>query len=134
MGENPQLIIESICIVISIGAFNVCGIAVTKYASSAQRATIDSCRTLFIWIVSLGLGWETFFLGQLFGFIILVSGTLIYNEILVVPIEFMNKNTKENLEKKKDLERKSLLDKHNSDLKNSSIKDMAETDKNSGWY
>jgi drug/metabolite transporter (DMT)-like permease len=35
MSENPQLIIEAVCIVFSIGAFNVCGIAVTKYASAA---------------------------------------------------------------------------------------------------
>jgi hypothetical protein len=32
--------------------------------------------------------------GQLAGFVALVAGTLIYNEIWVLPCEFLNKNTK----------------------------------------
>ena len=88
--ENPQLIIEACGIIMSIGAFNVCGIAVTKYASAAQRSTIDTARTLFIWVCSLILGWETFIWGQFGGFIILTIGTLIYNEIIVLPCKICN--------------------------------------------
>jgi hypothetical protein len=94
MNDHPELIFEAIAIVFSIGCFNLCGISVTKYASSAQRSTIDTCRTLFIWLVSLYLGWENFYIGELFGFLLLVIGTLVYNEIFVVPIACLSRNTK----------------------------------------
>lgn len=38
---------------------------------------------------------------QLFGFILLVSGTLVYNEIVIVPFCGFDKNTKVALEKKR---------------------------------
>jgi len=28
--------------------------------SATSRTTIDACRTLLVWIVSLGLGWEVY--------------------------------------------------------------------------
>ena len=72
---------------------------ITKYASAAQRSVVDTSRTLVIWLVFLGLGKEKFLLGQLFGFAMLVTGALVYNEIVEVPIGFMSRNTKANLEK-----------------------------------
>ena len=69
----------------SIAFFNVCGITTTKVASAAQRATIDTSRTLIIWIMSCLLGLETFHWEAIFGFIFLVFGTLTYNEIIVLP-------------------------------------------------
>ena len=72
---------------------------ITKYASAAQRSTVDTCRTLIIWLVFLFLGKEKFLYGELIGFVMLVTGTLVYNEIIEVPISFMQKNTKRNLEK-----------------------------------
>ena len=82
----------SIC---SIGTHNLAGVSVTKYASSSQRCTIDTSRTLVIWVISLALGWESFIQGQLYGFIILVAGTLIYNELVIIPNEWFSRNTKE---------------------------------------
>lgn len=49
-GENPVLIVLSICICFSIASFNAFGVAVTKNASAAQRSTIDTSRTVLIWI------------------------------------------------------------------------------------
>ena len=98
MGENPILIYQSLGIIVSISCFNATGVAITKYASAAQRSTVDTCRTLLIWIISLFLGSEKFDVplsfGQLAGFVALVAGTLIYNEIWVLPCELFNKNTK----------------------------------------
>ena len=68
--------------------------SVTKFASAAQRSTINSCRALVIWIFGLITGGERFNLGQFFAFSILSFGTLVYNEILVVPVNFMRRNTK----------------------------------------
>ena len=43
-----------------VAGYNALGISVTKYASAANRSTIDTGRTVTIWIVSLLLGLETF--------------------------------------------------------------------------
>lgn len=85
------------CQIISIAGFNATGVMITKYASSAQRSTVDTCRTLVIWLFFLSMGQEKFLWGELAGFFLLVMGTLVYNEIIVVPIEFFNKNTKANI-------------------------------------
>ena len=101
MGENKILILQSIFIIISIASFNATGVAITKFATAAQRSTVDTSRTLVIWCVSLGLGWEQFLWPELVGFMLLVAGTLIYNEIYIVPIDFMSQNTKLALAAKK---------------------------------
>jgi uncharacterized membrane protein YoaK (UPF0700 family) len=88
---------------VTIAGFNVTGVMITKYASAAQRSTVDTCRTLVIWCVFLALGKEKFLAGELFGFALLVTGTLVYNEIIEVPLTFMSKNTKSNLAKRERL-------------------------------
>jgi hypothetical protein len=98
-GDFKLTLVCSICYLFSISAFNVLGINITKYASSAQRATIDSCRTFLIWIASLIIGWEVFYWQQLLAFMLLLGGTLIYNEIFVLPWEPFRKNIRSNLEK-----------------------------------
>ena len=98
MGDNPAIIWESIGMMVSIACFNVCGITTTKVASAAQRATIDTSRTLVIWIMSCLLGLEDFNWQAIFGFIMLVVGTLMYNEILIIPYFGLDENTKEKLE------------------------------------
>lgn len=55
--------------------------------SATSRSTIDTCRTLFIWIVSLGLGWETFKWLQVVGFALLVYGTFLFNDIVRPPLQ-----------------------------------------------
>ena len=58
----------------------------TRTVSATSRSTIDTCRTLFIWIVSLGLGWETFKGLQIVGFALLVYGTFLFNGIVRAPV------------------------------------------------
>jgi hypothetical protein len=50
---NGILILLSVTICITIALFNSFGVAVTKHASAAQRATIDTSRTFLIWIFFL---------------------------------------------------------------------------------
>lgn len=84
--------ISSLLIMISIGGFNFFGLSVTRTVSATSRSTIDTCRTLFIWIVSLGLGWETFKWLQVVGFALLVYGTFLFNDIVNPPLKAcMNK-------------------------------------------
>jgi hypothetical protein len=42
---------------------------------------------LFIWIVSLGLGWETFKWLQVVGFALLVYGTFLFNDLIRPPFK-----------------------------------------------
>jgi hypothetical protein len=97
--------------------FNSFGVMITKQASAAQRATIDSCRTLTIWIVFIILGKEKFSYGELVGFVLLVAGTLVYNEILEVPIDAFRRNTKRAIElrEKEALKRQEVKAKQNND-------------------
>jgi hypothetical protein len=73
-------------------------VTVTKNASSAQRSTIDTSRTVLVWIVSLATGAEHLdplqTPLQLIGFVLLVSGTLVYNEIVVIHYWGFDQNTK----------------------------------------
>ncbi|KAL5877800.1 hypothetical protein ACKVWC_006947 [Pyricularia oryzae] len=89
MVENPRVLISSVLIMISIGGFNFFGLSVTRTVSATSRSTIDTCRTLFIWIVSLGLGWETFKWLQVLGFGFLVYFTFLFNGIVQPPFKFL---------------------------------------------
>lgn len=104
MGQNPLIWVYGLGVIFSIAFFNSFGVAVTKYASAAQRSTIDTSRTLLIWVIFLakpGPGHERFIWLELVGFVMLVIGTLVFNEIVVIPILGFNQNTKGALEKKK---------------------------------
>ena len=68
--------------------FNFFGLSVTNTLSATSRSTIDTCRTLFIWLVSLGLGWETFKWLQVLGFALLVYGTFLFNDLVKPPPGF----------------------------------------------
>ncbi|KAF5019769.1 hypothetical protein F66182_8206 [Fusarium sp. NRRL 66182] len=89
MTENKRVLISSFLIMVSIGGFNFFGLSVTRSVSATSRSTIDTCRTLFIWIVSLGLGWETFKWLQIVGFALLVYFTFLFNGIVQPPFEFL---------------------------------------------
>jgi hypothetical protein len=97
MSLNSTIIYLSFGMMLSIAIFNVCGITTTKVASAAQRSTIDTSRTLVIWLMSCLLGLEVFHWQAIIGFVFLVFGTLLYNEIIVLPCMDFDKYTKEAL-------------------------------------
>lgn len=68
MFTHKTIAVTSLLIMISIGGFNFFGLSVTRSISATSRSIIDTCRTLFIWLVSLGLGWESFKWLQVVGF------------------------------------------------------------------
>jgi hypothetical protein len=79
MINNPAVLWSGIAIAISISLFNYFGLSVTRHVSATARSLTDTCRTLSIWIVSLGLGWEKLLfpisLLQVLGFSLLVYVT-----------------------------------------------------------
>lgn len=58
MLDTPAVLWSGIVIAISISLFNFFGLSVTRHVSATARSLTDTCRTLSIWIISLGLGWE----------------------------------------------------------------------------
>ncbi|KAG5968644.1 hypothetical protein E4U57_005173 [Claviceps arundinis] len=87
---QKNILISSFLTMISIGGFNFFGLSVTRSVSATSRSTIDTCRTLFIWIVSLGLGWETFKYLQIIGFSMLVYSTFVFNGIIHPPLKSLH--------------------------------------------
>lgn len=74
--HTPNVLWSCVVIMFSIGGFNFFGLSVTSRVSATTRSTVDTCRTIGIWLVSLGLGWEQlvwpFSLLQVLGFALLV--------------------------------------------------------------
>jgi hypothetical protein len=80
MINTPTVLWSGMAIAISISLFNFFGLSVTRHVSATARSLVDTCRTLVIWIISLGLGWEHFVVPfsflQVLGFSFLVYGTV----------------------------------------------------------
>ncbi|TFK64082.1 hypothetical protein BDN72DRAFT_846929 [Pluteus cervinus] len=89
MVNTPTVLYSGIAIAISISLFNYFGLSVTRYVSATARSLTDTCRTLSIWLISLGMGWEKFLfpisLLQVAGFSLLVYGTFLFNNLISVP-------------------------------------------------
>ena len=119
--DNRNLKIYLSLYVLSIAFFNFSGLTISKYVSSTARTIVDTLRTIVIWVFFLTMPFvpqktkETFSWLQLLGFLILILGGLIYNEILVLPFCGFADNTKEaikNREKREKLE-KEIEEKNN---------------------
>ena len=99
-GLNNWLWVFAILLVIWTAVFNIFNVAVTKYASAAQRSTVDTCRTALIWmffIIYQGEGHERFIWLELVGFFMLIFGTLMHTEIIVFPCFGFDRNTRKAL-------------------------------------
>ncbi|KAJ3125017.1 hypothetical protein HK100_011027 [Physocladia obscura] len=81
----PVVFYTGIAICFSISMFNWSGLSVTQNVSATSRSTIDTCRTVFIWAISMGLGWESFKWLQVTGFVVLIYGTFVFNDVVAVP-------------------------------------------------
>lgn len=113
IGQKPILIAFVIGNIVFVAGMNGLGMAVTKYASSTSRVTLSQGKTILVWLFFLivpsftNIKGETFSFLQLGGFVVMLCGIVIYNEILVIPILGFHASTKANLAKRK-LRTKSL--------------------------
>ncbi|KAF9566265.1 hypothetical protein CPC08DRAFT_682585 [Agrocybe pediades] len=89
MIDTPTVLYSGLAICLSISLFNFFGLSVTRHVSATARSLADTCRTLAIWIISLGLGWEKLVfpisLLQVLGFSLLVYGTFLFNDLVTPP-------------------------------------------------
>jgi drug/metabolite transporter (DMT)-like permease len=82
MLSNRYLIATTVMYIIVISFVNFSMIAVIKYGSAISSVTVSSLRILLLWVVSLVAGWEKFSILELLGFILVLIGSLLYNEII----------------------------------------------------
>jgi drug/metabolite transporter (DMT)-like permease len=98
--NNVSLLLITILYVFSIAIYNISGISVSKFTTSTTRAVVDVIRTIIIWMFFM-LPFnkeeirEKFNVLQLFGFILLIIGNIIYNEIFNVNEVVLGKNKNE---------------------------------------
>ena len=85
LGYNGMLMFTFWAYIFCISFYNWSGLSITKNASSLHRSIIDNSRILFVWIIDMILGWEIFYWVQLIGCVLLAFGTLVYNEVLILP-------------------------------------------------
>jgi len=83
--HNGLLLFSFLMTVFSIAFFNFAGITVTKELSATTRMVLDSVRTLIIWAFSLAVGWQSFQYLQPIGFVVLLVGMCLYNDLLIRP-------------------------------------------------
>lgn len=98
MVNGPWLLFLNIVILTSIAFYNYFGLSITKHATAVHRTLIDACRTIFVWGIEVVFGFLPFAwaqgVGEVLsfysflqggGFVLLVIGTLIYNDIIKLP-------------------------------------------------
>ena len=109
--EEKKLLFYLLLVIFSIAFFNFSGLAVAKYGSSTLRTIVNIMRTVIIWAFFLIMPFvpeetkEEFSWLQLLGFIIVLLGGAIYNEILVIPFCKFADYTKEGIKKRELLEK-----------------------------
>lgn len=90
--NNHLLLVPISGTIVSIAFFNFAGISVTKEISATTRMVLDSVRTMVIWAFSLLYGWQSFHYLQVVGFVSLLFGMCVYNNIIVMkPIRAIGK-------------------------------------------
>ena len=116
--------------VLSIAFFNFSGLTISKYASATSRTIVDTLRTVLVWTFFLVMPFvpddtkEKFSWLQLLGFMILILGGLIYNEILVLKFWGFADNTKAAIKKRE--EEQKLLEERKEENEEEENKDKQE--------
>lgn len=96
MKNDAKLLIMSILYICSISFYNFFGLSVTKSLTAVHRTLVDACRTIVVWVVDLfiyyvfdksfGEAWDSRYgIFQVDGFLFLLLGTALYNELLIIP-------------------------------------------------
>ena len=83
--SSPIIVVYCLGFLIASALFNGFAVNVTKFTSATNRSVMDQTRVIIIWVFFLsygGVGHETFNLGKLGGFALIVLGVLFFNKIL----------------------------------------------------
>lgn len=101
--DNPTILIFCFTFIVFIGSYNVAAVFVIQLSNAVIRSILENFRTLCIWFfqliihyslqgtafgnqhASIGEEWSIWSYMQLSGFILLFSGTMVYNQVLQLP-------------------------------------------------
>lgn len=109
MFNNPMLLGLQVLYFVSISFFNFMAMTISKMLSATHRALIDALRTASVWVIMViiyysteatkpahnehpygeVLNWYSFLEG--FGFVCMISGTLIHNNVAQFGLKLMSK-------------------------------------------
>ncbi|CAG9767731.1 unnamed protein product [Ceutorhynchus assimilis] len=84
IGHSWKLLFAILGTIVSIAFFNFAGISVTKEMSATTRMVLDSVRTVVIWGFSMAFFGQAFHWLQLLGFLLLIIGMCLYNNITLI--------------------------------------------------
>ena len=82
--NNHKLLLAIIISSVVIGPFNYFGSGLTKIASASHRSTIDSLRMCVVWLFCVLSGFEEFRYQQMYGYSLMVLGSIMYNEVIIL--------------------------------------------------
>ena len=104
-------------------ASQVFGLKIAQYGTSVERCTIEVCRIVLIWVVEISLLGVRVSLPMGVAFLLVVAGTLIYNEIVVLNIWQLDQFTKQAILAKEGLSvvKVSVVKTHSSTASNEAI-------------
>jgi len=99
IGNNHILLTLVLAYWLSIAFYNFCGLSVAKRLTSVHRTFIDALRTICVWTVQIilyytlhdpkiGEPWGKHSLIQLGGFVLLMCGTVVYNNVHKTSYEY----------------------------------------------
>ncbi len=98
--NNSQLFISMALSSLVIGPFNYYGLKITKLTTSMNRCLIDASRMCIVCFASIIYGWEDFQSKQCIGYFIIFIGNLIYYEVKIISIRYLNLKIKSKYIKK----------------------------------
>lgn len=102
--NNPKLAVFCVLYLSSIAFYNFFGLSITKTLTAVHRTLLDACRTIIVWVASLfiyyavdetfGEQWShSYGVIQVDGFLLLLIGTVMYNQLIDVSWLCKNRNT-----------------------------------------
>ena len=103
IGRNYLLLIFVILNALFVFIYCGLGMLVIKYTSATNRVTVQQVKNVLVWIFFMiyqGKGHETFKWLQLIGFIVIILGVILYNEIVEIPLFGFDQNTRSAISRK----------------------------------
>eukprot|EP00731_Ephydatia_muelleri_P033902 Em0041g15a len=88
-GYSTELLVASLGLVFSIAFFNLAGLTVTLTMNATTRMVLDTSRGIIIWVISIAVGWQIFEPLQPVGYIILLAGIWMNDDVIVLRVKYI---------------------------------------------
>ncbi|KAL7020401.1 hypothetical protein ACKWTF_011513 [Chironomus riparius] len=82
--NEPLLLVPLFIFMLSVGFYAFSGIYLTKELSAITRMVFDALRIIIVWAFSVALSWQEYNSIQIAGFLMVIIGNCIFNDIYVI--------------------------------------------------